>query len=76
MEGFAAGQLRLYDPVQRYFLYGAVLDNDAVVQGRPARGSDRSSTSGHGTAGRCFTGGAAPGDAAPGDLPFDSGESG
>ena len=27
------GQLRLYDPVQRYFLYGAVLDNDAVVQG-------------------------------------------
>ena len=32
------GQLRLYDPVQRYFLYGAVLDNDAVVQGRPARG--------------------------------------
>ena len=27
------GQLRLYDPVQRYFLYGTVLDNDAVVQG-------------------------------------------
>lgn len=27
------GQLRLYDPVQSYFLYGAVLDNDAVVQG-------------------------------------------
>ena len=27
------GQLRLYDPVQRYLLYGAVLDNDAVVQG-------------------------------------------
>lgn len=27
------GQLRLYDPVQRYFLYGAVLDNDAEVQG-------------------------------------------
>lgn len=27
------GQLRLYDSVQRYFLYGAVLDNDAVVQG-------------------------------------------
>lgn len=27
------GQLRLYDPVQRYFLYGAVLDNNAVVQG-------------------------------------------
>ncbi len=27
------GQLRLYDPVQRYFLYGAVLDNDAVVHG-------------------------------------------
>ena len=25
------GQLRLYDPVHRYFLYGAVLDNDAVL---------------------------------------------
>ena len=27
----APGQLRLYDPVHRYFLYGAVLDNDAVL---------------------------------------------
>ena len=25
------GQLKLYDPVHRYFLYGAVLDNDAVL---------------------------------------------
>ena len=32
------GQLRLYDPVQRYFLYGAVLDNDAVVQGETCTG--------------------------------------
>ena len=32
------GQLRLYDPVQRYFLYGAVLDNDAVVQGNVCTG--------------------------------------
>ena len=26
------GQLKLYDPVHRYFLYGAILDNDAVLQ--------------------------------------------
>ena len=26
-------QLKVYDPVHRYFLYGAVLDNDAAVQG-------------------------------------------
>lgn len=32
------GQLKLYDPVHRYFLYGAILDNDAAVQGEDCTG--------------------------------------
>ena len=32
------GQLKLYDPVHRYFLYGAILDNDAVIQGEDCTG--------------------------------------
>lgn len=32
------GQLKLYDPVHRYFLYGAVLDNDAAVHGDACTG--------------------------------------
>ena len=37
---FSPGQLKLYDPVQRYFLYGAVLDNGGDTQrDAPSRGT-------------------------------------
>lgn len=32
------GQLNVYDPVHRYFLYGAILDNDAVMRGADCMG--------------------------------------
>ena len=49
------GQLRLYDPVQRYFYMGQFWTTTQWYRGRLHGRPNGNSTSGNGSAGRCFT---------------------